>query len=115
MISLLKDIASALKEHLILAEKLERTNKELELLKSDHDKLEENFTNFVEKVQTLLEKHFEIVKKEIQNVHNTEAKERKISLLEIENMILKSNQAPKNSVKKSVKGILTSKNESDKS
>lgn len=109
-----KDIASALKEHLILAEKLERTNKELELLKKDHDRLEENFTNFVEKVQTLLEKHFEIVEKEIHKVHSDEAKERKIMLLEIENMILKSNQSPKQPPKKATKGMLSSKNESNK-
>ncbi len=49
MISL-KDLAAALKEHLILAEKLEQTNKNLELLKNNHDRLDENFTNFVEKV-----------------------------------------------------------------
>lgn len=112
MISL-KDIASALKEHLVLSEKLERTNKELEILKKDHDRLEENFTNFVEKVQSLLEKHFEMIEKEIQNVHNDEAKERKILLLEIENMILKSDQTFKQQPQKT-KGILSSEKESKK-
>jgi hypothetical protein len=113
MISL-KDIASALREHLILSEKLERTNKELETFKKDHDRLEENFTRFVEKVHTLLEKHFEIVEKEIQNIRNDESRERKILILEVENLILKSTQPQKNPVKKDIKRILPSKSESDK-
>ncbi len=62
----------------------------------------------------MLEKHFVIIDKEIQKVHSDEAKERKIMLLEIENMILKLNQSPKSSREMNIKGTLMSKSDSDK-
>ncbi|MDQ3321326.1 MAG: hypothetical protein M3525_02530 [Acidobacteriota bacterium] len=93
MIGNIKEIFSALKEHLVLAEKLEQSKKEVEKLRNDHDELDEKFTRFVEKVQVLLEKHFERVEKEIQNVREKEAANRRIELLELENKFLKSEKS----------------------
>ncbi len=89
----LKDILAALREHLVLAEKLEQNKRELEKLKKDHDKLDEKFTQFVEKIQILLEKHFEITEKEIRNSHEKEEANRKIAILELENKFLKSEKS----------------------
>ena len=92
MLDEIKDVLSALKQHLVLAEKSQQNKEEIEKLRKSHDKLDEKFIQFVEKVQVLLEKHLEMTEKVIENVREKEAAERKIALLELENKFLKSNK-----------------------
>ncbi|MGI8494639.1 MAG: hypothetical protein ACR2L1_04910 [Pyrinomonadaceae bacterium] len=54
----LKDILAALREHLVLAEKLEQNKRELEKLKNDHDKLDEKLLNLSKKFRFFARKTF---------------------------------------------------------
>jgi predicted nuclease with TOPRIM domain len=100
MISEIKEALSALKEQLILAEKVEQNKSEIVKLRQDFDKLEENFAKLIEKVYKLLEKHTGQIEKEFADIREKNAKDHEIQLLKISNELLRSTQPQPGSRKK---------------
>lgn len=93
MTSGIKETISAVKDQLVLAEKVQRNKEDIAKLEKELETLKKDVSNFFEKVEVLLGKHFEMVEREIQNVHEKEAANRKIALLELENKFLKSEKS----------------------
>ncbi len=93
----IKEAISTIKEQLVLAEKLQQTKTDVAELRKDFDKLKGDFSVFGDKIQILLEKHFENTEKELEKIRRDEAREREILRLEIENELLKfqQKQSPK--------------------
>lgn len=72
----IKDALSALKEQLVLSEKVEQNKQEITGLRADYNKLEERFERLAEIVQKLPDAILQIVKEEMREFGEKEASNR---------------------------------------
>ncbi|CAN5593072.1 hypothetical protein BH24ACI2_BH24ACI2_04070 [soil metagenome] len=89
----LKEIIGAVKDQLILSEKLAQNKEDIARVRSELKQLEDKVERLTEVVQKLPEAILRLVKEEIWEFHEKEAANRKIALLELENKFLKTGKS----------------------